>query len=577
MLRKEPPAAVDAEFNRRTLHVNGCEAAVASVASSRTAGAVLEPPPQASLQSATGPGAVVITIPPHRWMTAIAVMSCAVMQLLDTSVVNVSLPHIAGSLSSGVDEATWVLTSYLVANAIILPITGWLAGFLGRKRMLLLAVTGFTVASLMCGLAPNLPMLIFFRIVQGATGGGLQPLSQAVLLEEFPGKEQGKAMAFWSLGIIVAPILGPMLGGWITDTWSWRWVFFINLPVGILSLVLISQYVVDPHYIRRISRHVDGWGIGMLAVGMGALQIMLDKGQELDWFASNLIRVLCVFALVFLAAFVVRELAAPEPIVHFRLLRNRTFAAGVVQVTVMGFVLYGSLVLLPLFMQTLLGWTATTAGIWNSPRGIGMALCMPVVGFLLGRGWDGRRMLLGGFLVAGLTFFGYARMTLSSGTWDIFWLQIVQGFAMGFLFVPLTTLTMSPVPKSETGYATSLYNATRNIGSSIGISFVTTLVARRSQYHQMVLSEHLTATNPIGQQTLPALEQLLVRQGFDAVTALHQAGGLIYMRLQQQAALLSYADAFYLMGFFFGQYPGSVPDAGRGTQPEAPKRVVKRR
>jgi DHA2 family multidrug resistance protein len=490
-------------------------------------------------------------IPPHRWMTAIAVMSSAVMQVLDTSVVNVSLPHIAGSLSSTVDEATWVLTSYLVANAIILPITGWLAGVLGRRRLLLIAVSGFTLSSLLCGLALNLPMLIVFRVLQGLTGGGLLPLSQAVLLEEFPGKEQGKAMAFWSLGIIAAPILGPTLGGWITDTWSWRWVFFINLPVGVLSLLLISQYVSDPHYLRRRSFGADAWGIGMLAVGMGALQIMLDKGQELDWFGSSLIRVLCAVALVCLTAFVLRELTARDPIVHFSLLRSRTFATGIALATVMGFVLYGSLVLLPLFMQTLLGWTATTAGIWNSPRGVGTALCMPVVGYLLGKGWDARRLLIFAFALAGLCFFGYARMTLDSGTWDIFWIQIVQGFGLGFLFVPLTTLTMSPVPQAETSYGTSLYNTMRNIGSSIGISFVTTLLARREQFHQQILGDKLTPSSWISQQAFARLEPFLVHQGFDRVTAAHKAGGLIYGQLQQQAALLSYADAFYLMGILF--------------------------
>ena len=490
-------------------------------------------------------------IAPHRWMTAIAVMSCAVMQLLDSSVVNVSLPHISGSLSSSVDEATWVLTSYLVASAIVLPITGWLAGMLGRKRLLLWAVTGFTLASLLCGLAVNLPMLIFFRVVQGATGAGLQPLSQAILLEEFPGKEQGKAMAFWSLGIVAAPILGPTLGGWITDTWTWRWVFFINLPVGILSLLMITAYVEDPHYVRRISRHIDGWGLGMLAVGMGALQIMLDKGQEKDWFASYLIRVLLVLAVVFLTAFVFRELAAKDPIVRFLMLRNRTFVAGIVQATILGFVLYGSVVLLPLFMQILLGWTATTAGVWASPRGIGMALCMPIVGYLLGRGWDARRMLIFGFVLSGLQFFGFAHMTLDSGAWDNFWLQIVQGFGMGFLFVPLTTLTMSPIAKSETGYATSLYNTMRNIGASIGISFVTTLLARRQQFHQQVLGAHMTPSSPIGQQTLPAVGHYLAQHGFDTVTAMHKAGGLVYMRMEQQAALLSYDDAFLLMGIFF--------------------------
>jgi len=473
------------------------------------------------------------------------------MQLLDTSVVNVSLRHIAGSLSSSVNEATWVLTSYLVANAIVLPTTGWLAGVLGRKRLLLIAVTGFTLSSLLCGVALNLPMLIVFRVAQGATGGVLQPLSQAVLLEEFPGKEQGKAMAFWSLGIIAAPILGPTLGGWITDTWTWRWVFFINLPVGVLSLLLISQYVSDPHYLRRRSLGVDAWGIGMLAVGMGALQIMLDKGQELDWFGSNLICTLCVIAVVCLAAFVWRELRAKDPIVHFSLLRSRTFASGVALATMMGFVLYGSLVLLPLFMQTLLGWTATTAGIWNSPRGVGMALCLPLVGYLLGRGWDGRWMLVFAFCLAGACFFGYARMTLDSGTWDIFWIQIVQGFGLGFLFVPLTTLTMSPIPKAETSYGTSLYNTMRNIGSSIGISFVTTLVVRRAQFHQQMLGSRLTPSNATSQEAFAQLTHFLALQGTDRATAAHQAGGLLYKLLQQQAALLSYSDAFYLMGIFF--------------------------
>ncbi|SPE26130.1 Drug resistance transporter, EmrB/QacA subfamily [Candidatus Sulfotelmatomonas gaucii] len=490
-------------------------------------------------------------IPPNRWMIAIAVMSSAVMQLLDTTVVNVSLPHIAGSLSSTTEEATWVLTSYLVANAIILPVTGWLAGVLGRKRLLLLAVTGFTLSSLLCGLAPNLPMLIVFRVIQGLTGGGLQPLSQAVLLEEFPGKEQGKAMAFWSLGIIAAPIFGPTLGGFITDTWTWRWVFFINLPVGLLSLMLISQYVYDPHYLRRRKLGVDAWGIGMLVVGMGALQIMLDKGQEKDWFGSSLICWLCVFAVAGLTAFVLRELRAKDPIVHFKVLRSRTFASGVVLVTIMGFVLTGSLVLLPLFMQTLLGWTATTAGIWNSPRGIGTALCMPLVAYLLGKGWDARRLLIFGFALAGVCFFYYARMTLESGTWDIFWIQIFQGFGLGFLFVPLATLTMSMVPKAETSYATSLFNTVRNIGSSMGISFVTTLLARRGQFHQQILTNRITPSSAVGQQALARLVPYMVHQGSDPVTAVEKAGGLIYRLLQQQAALLSYADAFYLMGILF--------------------------
>jgi MFS transporter, DHA2 family, multidrug resistance protein len=478
-------------------------------------------------------------------------MSSSVMQVLDTSVVNVSLPHIAGSLSSSVDEATWVLTSYLVANAIILPITGWLANYTGRKRLLMTMVAGFTLSSLLCGLAPNLTALIIFRIFQGTTGGGLQPLSQAVLLEEFPGKEQGKAMAFWSLGIMAAPILGPTLGGWITDTWTWRWVFIINFPVGVLSFILISQFVFDPAYIRRGAMRVDAWEIGMLALGMGALQIMLDKGQEDDWFGSNFIRALCVIALVFTAGFIVREVTAKDPIVHLRLLCSRIFATGVAFITAQGFALYGSLVLLPLFMQTLLGWTATTAGIWNGPRGIGTAVCLPLVGYLLGKGWDGRGMLVFGFTVAGLAFLGYAHMTLDSGTWDIFWDQIVQGIGMAFISVPLTTLAMSVVPKQEMSYATSLYNTMRNIGNSVGVSFVTTWVARRSQFHQSILSTDITSSNLFYQKRLAGFASFLQQRGFDPSTAKSRAGDLVYLMLQQQASLLSYADTFYLMGILF--------------------------
>ncbi len=491
------------------------------------------------------------TLQGTRWIIAIAVMSSAVMEVLDTSVVNVSLPHIAGSLSSGVDEATWVLTSYIVANAIILPITGWLANYLGRRRLLMTVVTGFTLSSAMCGLAPNLPMLIFFRVLQGTTGGGLQPLSQAVLLEEFPGEERGKAMAFWGLGIVAAPILGPTLGGWITDTYSWRWVFYINLPVGILSLTMIHLFVFDPPYIRRGALRADGWGLGMLAVGMGALQIMLDKGQEKDWFGSNLIRTLAVLALLFLTAFVIRELIVKQPIVHFRLMHYPSFATGIVLVTMLGFVLYGSLVLLPLFMQTLLGWTATTAGIWTSPRGIGTALCMPLVGYLLDKRWGARGMLAFGFAVAGLAFFGYSHMTLDSGTWDIFSDQIIQGIGMSCLFVPLTTVTMDPIPQQEIGYATSLFSVMRNIGSSMGISFVTTWVARRSQFHQSTLSSHITASNPSSRQALAYLTQLMQQRGFDAVTATQKAHALLYQMLQQQASLLSYLDVFHIMGMLF--------------------------
>ncbi len=328
-------------------------------------------------------------------------------------------------------------------------------------------------------------------------------------------------------------------------------MFYINLPIGILSLILIYLFVSDPPYMRRGSMRADLWGLGMLALGMGSLQIMLDQGQEKDWFGSDYIRVLAVLAVVFLAAFTIRELRVRDPIVHFRLLKIRTFAAGIGLVTTLGFVLYGSLVLLPLFMQTLLGWTATTAGIWTSPRGIGTALCMPLVGYLLGRGWDGRWMLAFGFAVAGVAFFGYSHMSLQSGTWDIFWYQVNQGMGMAFLFVPLTTLTMDPIPTHETGYATSLYSVMRNIGSSMGISFVTTWVARRSQFHQSVLASHINPYDSGGMRALERLRGAILQQGFDWSTATDKAQAMLYRLVQQQALLLSYVDLFHIMGILF--------------------------
>ena len=485
----------------------------------------------------------------RRWLVAIAVMSSATMEVLDTSVVNVSLPHIAGSLSATVDEATWVLTSYLVANAIILPISGWLSNFFGRKLMLMTVVTGFTVSSVACGLAPSLPWLVFFRVMQGITGGGLQPLSQSVLLEEFPHEQRGKAMALWSLGIVASPVLGPTLGGWITQNYSWRWVFFINLPIGLFSLAMISLFILDPHYIKRGAMRFDVWGMAMLVLGMGALQILLDKGQEADWFNSGFIVTLAVTAAVMLTAFVLRECYAPQPLVKLALFRNRSFSAGIGITTVLGFVLYGSLVSLPLFMQELLGWDAQTAGLWTSPRGLATAACLPLVGFMLGRNWDARYLLVFGMVLASAAFFGYSGMNLASGPWNILWHQINQGAGQAFLFVPLTLLTMEMIPRQDTPYATSLFSVMRNIGSSMGISFVTTLMGRRAQFHQARLVGVLSG--PRSRELLDQAQALFIRHGSDPVTAGRQALASLYGRVQQQAALQSFIEIFYLLGCLF--------------------------
>jgi DHA2 family multidrug resistance protein len=485
------------------------------------------------------------------WLIAVTVMAGTFMEVLDTSVVNVSLPHIAGSLSATISEATWVLTSYLVANAIILPITGWLANYFGRKRLLMSAVAGFTIASFLCGIAPTLPLLVVFRIFQGATGGFMQPLSQAILLETFPPEKRGKAMAFWGLGIVVAPILGPTLGGWLTDAYSWRWVFYINLPVGIFALFMTQAFIWDPAYIRRRSQSVDYWGLGFLAIGISALQVMFDKGQEDDWFSSHFILTLCIVALVMLTAFVFRELMARDPVVHLRVFREHTYAAGVFLMTLLGFVLYGSLVLLPIFLQTLLGYSALAAGIWTSPRGIGSLIFMPLTGVLLSRRWDPRLLLILALVTASWTLYAFSQFNLNSGTWDIFWPQIVQGAGMAFVFVPLTTVTMDPIPNEEMGNATSIFNLMRNIGASMGIAFVTTMLERREQFHQSRLATNLTATNPRVRSFLASARAGFMAHGSDPALALRQAYAALYGTMERQAALLSFTEIFWVLATVF--------------------------
>ncbi len=485
------------------------------------------------------------------WVIAVSVMLSTFMEVLDTTVVNVSLPHIAGSLSATVDESTWALTSYLVANAIVLPITGWLANYFGRKRLLIMAVTGFTTASFLCGLAPSLPALIVFRIIQGACGGGLQPISQAVLLEAFPPKDRGKAMGFWGLGIVVAPMLGPVLGGWLTDNYSWRWVFYINIPVGIASIIMTKMFIFDPPYIRRTSSRVDYWGIGMLAVGVGALQIILDKGQEEDWFSSHWISGLAIVSLIALAAFVLYELFFTEhPVVDLRVFKARTYATGVFLMTVLGFVLYGSLVLLPILLQTLLGYPALQAGIAMAPRGLGSFIAMPVVGIIMSK-FDPRKLLTIGMAVAAFTLFQLAWLNLYSGYWDVFWPQFIQGLAMALLFVPLTTITMDPIPKERMGNATSIFNLMRNIGGSMGIANVTTIVARHTQAHINDLGAHVNPYSLGTRMMMEDLEAAFRARGADAATAASRAYDATFGMVARQSAMLSFVDAFWLLGATF--------------------------
>jgi DHA2 family multidrug resistance protein len=484
------------------------------------------------------------------WIVALSVMFATFMEVLDTTVVNVSLPHIAGSLSASIDEATWALTSYLVANAIILPMTGWLASMFGRKRLLMLSVVGFTASSFLCGLAPTLGMLIVFRILQGATGGCLQPLSQAVLLEAFPPHDRGKAMGFWGLGIVVAPILGPVFGGWLTDNYSWRWVFYINIPVGIASIAMTKLFIFDPPYLRSESRKIDYWGIGMLAVGIGALQFVLDKGQEEDWFASHTITTLTIVAAVTLTALIIHELTTENPIVDLRVFKARSYAVGVFLMTVLGFVLYGSLVLLPIMLQTLLGYPSLQAGIAMAPRGIGSFFMMPLTGLMTGR-FDARKLLTVGLIIGGLTLLWLSRLNLQAGYWDIFWPQLVQGAGMSLLFVPLTTVSMDPIPRERMGNATSLFNLMRNIGGSIGIATTGTMLARQQQATTAMLVRNVTPYDASSQSMLAQMQGAFMTAGADAATAASRAYAAVFGMVQKQAAMVSFVGIFQLLGITF--------------------------
>jgi MFS transporter, DHA2 family, multidrug resistance protein len=484
------------------------------------------------------------------WIIACSVMLATFMEVLDTTVVNVSIPHISGNLSASVDEGTWVVTSYLVSNAIVLPMSGWLANYFGRRRMLMFTCGGFAITSVLCGFATSLEALIIFRILQGITGGGMVPLAQSILLESFPPEKHGHAMAAYSIGILLAPIIGPTLGGWITDSYSWRWIFFINLPVGLLSVILVGLFVWDPPYLKRPEGKIDIPGIIFLSLGFGSLQMVLDTGQKYDWFSDNWIRFFTTVCIVGLGGMIIREFTTKHPIVDLHVFKNQTYAAGVFLMTMVGFVLYGSLLLLPIYLQTLLGYPALQAGLALSPRGIGALLGTPVVGILTSKR-DPRKILAFGLAIGGFTMWQLSHLNLNAGYWDVFWPQVLQGVGMSCTFIPLSAATLSLIPKPQMGNATAIFNLMRNIGGSFGVALMTTLVARRSQFHQTRLAEHITLGDIRVQQTLEQMRRWFVSRGSDPVTATKQALGALYGGLQQQAAMLSFVEAFWVMSVIF--------------------------
>jgi MFS transporter, DHA2 family, multidrug resistance protein len=479
------------------------------------------------------------------WLIALAVMSATFMEVLDTSVANVSLNHIAGNLSASTNEATWVLTSYLVSNAVILPATGWLGRYFGRKRFLLSCIGIFTIASGLCGVATNLGMLILARILQGAGGGALQPIAQAVLLESFPREKRGSAMSVYAIGVVVAPILGPTLGGWLTDNYSWRWVFFINLPIGIFAIFLCHLFLEDPPYLRNARPGaIDFIGFALLTLWIGCLQIMLDKGQDEDWLSSGFIRLLLLGAIVGFIAFLFWEMRVDHPIVNLRILKDRNLSTGAILLFLIGGILYGTTAILPLFLQNLLSYPSLQAGLVMSPRGFGAILGSIVSGRILaGSKIDGRLWIGGGFAVLSLSMYMFGNFTTEIAPSTVVWPIIISGFAITCIFVPMTTYSMATVSRESMGEATGLTSLLRNLGGSVGIAAMTTLVSRGAQTHQALLVGDLSPFRPAFNEQFAKIQGLL---GPHIGSAAAQKGTyeVLNRTLEQQASLFSYIDQF---------------------------------
>ena len=484
------------------------------------------------------------------WVIGVVVALAAFMEVLDTSIANVALPYMAGNLGASNDESTWVLTSYLVSNAIVLPISGWFATVIGRKRFFMICLVIFTVSSLLCGIAPSLGAIILFRIIQGAGGGGLQPMAQAILADTFPPRQRGIAFALYGITTIVAPTVGPTLGGWITDNYTWRWIFFINLPVGIIALLLVYRLIEDPPWVKRAKGagvRIDYIGVSLLILGVGALQVMLDKGQEDDWFGSHFILVLAIIAGVSLVALAIWEWFYKAPIIEVRLFRNLNFLGANAMMFILGIMLFSSLVMMPQFLQTLMGYTAESAGLVLSGGGLLLLFLMPVVGTLASK-VQARYLIAFGWLMLSLSmYYTTQHLDLDISFWSASILRIVQVFGLGFLFVPINLISYVGMPTEKSNSIAGLVNFMRNIGSSIGTSMVTTLIARREQFHQVYLAAHTTLGKPTFTLAAKALAVRLAASGLEVTRASSQAYGRIYGALIGQATTLAYIDTFWIL------------------------------
>ncbi len=482
----------------------------------------------------------------NKWIVALTVMLPTLIEIIYTSVVNVSLDHIRGSLSAGIDESTWSITSYLVSNAIIIPMTGWLSRLFGRKKYLVMSILLFTISSFLCGAAWSLQSLVLFRILQGIGGGALQPLSQSILLETFPPRQHGIAMAVFGIGIMFGPIIGPLLGGWITDNWSWHWIFFINVPIGIISIVLTLLVIKDPPYMQKMKMKIDYWGLAFLALGLGCLQVVLDKGQQENWFSSNFILWLSIISTVSIIAFIIVELNSEHPVVNLRVFKMKTFSLGNIIMFMGFFNLFASIVLLPIYLQTLMGYTSFLAGFVLGPGGLATLIALPVAGALVNK-VNPKFLLIFGIIVNAYATYLMSNFNLQADFYTVIWPRIVLGIGMGFFFIPLTTVTMSVIKREDMANATGIYNLIRNLGGSFGVAFVTTVLSRRAQFHQNHLVEHLTPFDTTYHLYTEKASQFLQYKGFENISSEYGGLGIIYKELLRQASMLSFNDAFYLV------------------------------
>ena len=496
-------------------------------------------------------------LPTNPWLIALTVGLAAFMEVLDISIANVALQHIAGSMSASADESTWVLTSYLVTNAVILLMSGWFSNVFGRKRYFLACISGFSITSLMCGLAPSLSLLIFFRGLQGLVGGGLQPCSQAILSDAFPPSKRSMAFAIYGLAVVCAPAIGPTLGGWLTDNFSWRWVFLINVPIGIALTFLATRVIEDPpfHAVEREKRAKQGFsvdyiGFFLLCIGMGALQIVLDRGQIDDWFSSGFISILSITAIIGLVLFVVWELNTEHPIVELSLLKNTNFAIGNILMLFLGFVLLGSTVLLPQFAQEILGYTSTDAGLVISPGGVALVFLMPMVGALSSK-VDARLMIAFGLILCSIALLHMAHFDQNTNYASLAWARLYQAMGLGFLFIPINAISYQGLPPGKSSNASAIINMTRNVGGSVGISILTALLSRRSQVHQNILVQHVTATSPEYRDMIRGLQAHLQAGASSSVDTLTQAQAMVFRAISQQATILAFIDDFKLLAIIF--------------------------